>query len=135
MANLSLSIEQQRKIERVLNTWTGKVTWKQLVERIDVQLDINTSRQTLDKYDNIKAAYNEAKTRARTKGLSSQEIADFTKKDVALIESIKRLEAELGAEKVKTNQQLLFIHAIIEEAQSNPLLLQVLQKLKRNLNK
>ena len=134
MASLSLSIEQQRDIERLLNTWIGKLTWKMVVDRINANLSITTTRQTLDKYDSVRRAYEEAKLRSRSQGMSLQEIAKYTKSDVTLIEQKMKLEADVDALEKKVNDQLMFIKAIYSEAGSNPSLMMLLQDLKRKLS-
>jgi len=135
MASLSLSIEQQRNIERLLNTWIGKLTWKILVERINANLSIATTRQTLDKYDSVRRAYEEAKLRGRSQGMSLQEIVKYTKSDVTLIEQKIKLEADVQGLEKKVDEQLMFIKAIYSEANSNPSLMMLLQDLKRKLSK
>jgi len=135
MALRSLSIEQQRKIARLLNTWIGKVTWEILVERIYTDLGIETTRQTLDTYSSVRNPYAEAKLRARSKGMSLQDIAKYTKSDVTLIEQNKKLEAEVKGLEKKVDEQLIFIKAVVSEAGDNPLLMGMLTDLKRKLSK
>lgn len=135
MASPSLSIEQQRNIERLLNTWIGKITWKTVVERIEAKLNIVTTRQTLDKYSSIRGAYKEAKIRSRSKGMSLQEIAKHTMADIDLIERKIQLEAEVESLSRKVDEQLMFIKAIFSEAGNNPSLMMLLQDVKRKLSK
>lgn len=68
-----------------------------LVEQINTQLSIATTRQTLDKYDSVRRAYEEAKLRSRSQGMSLQDIAKHTKSDVTLILQKKMLELEVEA--------------------------------------
>ena len=88
MAFLSLTTKQQEDIENILNLWIGKVTWALLVKRIEFKLDVVTTRQTLAKYPTISRAYEESKLRSRSKGMSLQEVTNFTKSDIELIETL-----------------------------------------------
>lgn len=53
MAQKSLETDQQISIQALIRSWQGKLTWDLLVTKIDVELSISTTRQTLDKYINI----------------------------------------------------------------------------------
>lgn len=135
MACLSLSIEEQRKIERLLNTWIGYTTWEVIVERIEAKLKITTTRQTLGKYGSIRIAYKAAKLRNRNKGISLQDLAKYTQTDINLIEKNMQLEVEVESLSRKVDEQLIFIKAIFSEASINPSLMMLLQDLKRKLSK
>jgi hypothetical protein len=133
MAFLSLTTKQQEDIENILNLWIGKVTWALLVKRIEFKLDVVTTRQTLAKYPTISRAYEESKLRSRSKGMSLQEVTNFTKSDIELIERVRQLEVEKESWKKKAELQLSFIKTINDEAMSNPLLKKLLQDVKRRL--
>lgn len=64
MAIKSLDTNQQISIQALIRSWEGKLTWDLLVTKIESNLAINTTRQTLDKYLNIKNEYKEKKTPA-----------------------------------------------------------------------
>ena len=57
MAIKSLDTDQQISIQALIRSWEGKLTWDLLVTRIESSLAITTTRQTLDKYLNIKNEY------------------------------------------------------------------------------
>jgi hypothetical protein len=130
MASPSLSIEQQREIERLLSIWRGQITWDGLVDRIELKLKINTTRQTLNKYKSVRNAYRKAKRNSRIEGVSLQDLAKFTKTDVKLIEKVKQLEAENVYLDNKVDLQLMFIKDIANEAEFNPLLMDLLISIK-----
>nr|WP_315168499.1 hypothetical protein [uncultured Deefgea sp.] len=52
-----ISALQQRKIEVILTRWAGKLTWEALVERIKLELDFETTRQTLCTYTGINICF------------------------------------------------------------------------------
>ncbi|MFT6986471.1 MAG: hypothetical protein ACJAT7_002307, partial [Psychromonas sp.] len=67
MALPSLTQEQVLKIETFIMTWKSKLTWAFLVARIENDLDIKTTRQTLTTYAPIKGAYTIQKQKLRGK--------------------------------------------------------------------
>ena len=65
MTNLLLTSHQVKKIEMILHHWSNKLTWEALVNKIDSDLKIQTTRQTLNTYMNIKKAFSDTKFRLR----------------------------------------------------------------------
>ncbi|HIF9479353.1 TPA: hypothetical protein ACX6SM_003885, partial [Photobacterium damselae] len=61
MATKSLDTDQQISIQALIRSWEGKLTWDLLVTKIESSLAITTTRQTLDKYLNIKNEYKDRK--------------------------------------------------------------------------
>ena len=77
MALPSLTAEQIIKIESLILSWQTKLTWDLLVERIKSDLNITTTRQTLNTYNSIKAAYDTQKQHLR--GKPTAEFVKFIK--------------------------------------------------------
>ena len=137
MAAPSLSTEQIRKIERLIDIWNGKLTWALLILHISDHLDIKTTRQTLDKYPSIKSAYDRAKARARGRGNMdlTQEFVRFTESDVKQFERLKRLEAENESLKRIVDEQCNFFEALIKASETDRVLKNSLDKFKRSQEK
>ncbi len=88
MAIKSLDTDQQISIQALIRSWEGKLTWDLLVTRIESSLAITTTRQTLDKYLNIKNEYIEKKRSLKGHPVSSSdtELLSFLQKDIDLAE-------------------------------------------------
>ncbi len=56
-----ISAQQQRKIEIMLAKWVGKLTWDALVAKVELELGIKTTRQTLCTYVGINTYYKNKK--------------------------------------------------------------------------
>ncbi|HHX8446783.1 TPA: hypothetical protein ACVO1C_003140 [Vibrio diabolicus] len=130
MAAPSLSTQKIRKIETLIQAWKTKLTWQLLVERIEAELNIKTTRQTLNTYNSIKSAYDIKKQELR--GKPTKEFIKFTKSDIDIYERINKLEAENEVLKRKVDSQLAFIRQIGFQAESNPALTQLLNKIKQS---
>ncbi|MGC3836073.1 hypothetical protein ACPSKX_18495 [Moritella viscosa] len=61
MAIKSLETDQQISIQALIRSWEGKLTWDFLITKVESSLGIITTRQTLDKYPNIKHEFKEKK--------------------------------------------------------------------------
>ncbi|MBF4437590.1 hypothetical protein ERJ77_24515, partial [Vibrio anguillarum] len=73
MAIKSLDTDQQISIQALIRSWEGKLTWSLLVTKIESSLAIITTRQTLDKYLNIKNEYKERKRSLKGQPISSSD--------------------------------------------------------------
>jgi hypothetical protein len=60
-----ISAQQQRKIEIMLTKWIGKLTWEALVARVELELGVRTTRQTLCTYVGINLCYKNKKAQLR----------------------------------------------------------------------
>ena len=128
MALPTLSTVQIRKIESLIGSWRTKLTWQLLVEKIKCNLDIRTTRQTLDTYSSIKSAY--LKKKQELRGKPTTEFTKFIKSDLKNFEQIQRLKAELEIANKKIEKQLAFIIKINEHSESNPSLRKLLNEVK-----
>ena len=131
MALPSLTTAQIRKIETLITSWQTKLTWFFLVERIKNDLNISTTRQTLNTYSSIKAAYDKKKQELR--GKPTAELVKFIKSDQKAFEQIERLKAENEVLNQKVVTQLAFIKILGELSKSNPLLTALLNKTKQSV--
>jgi hypothetical protein len=132
MALPSLDTNQTRKIEKLISGWQSKLTWDLLVQRIESDLNIKTTRQTLNTYAGIKEIFSLRKQELR--GKPNKELVKFVKSDVDAYERIQRLENENTMLEKRVDKQLAFIQAIADTAKrSNPQLLHILGEIKRNL--
>ena len=131
MALPSLDTNQTRKIEKLISGWQSKLTWDLLVQRIESDLSIKTTRQTLNSYAGIKDVFTIKKQELR--GKPTKELIKFIKSDIEAHERIQRLENENTMLGRKLDKQLAFIQIIADTAKSNPQLLHVLNEVKRKL--
>lgn len=131
MALPSLSSQQIRKIEGLIQGWTTKLTWALLVQRIETDIDIKTSRQTLDTYVSIKAMFQDRKQALR--GKPTEALIKFTKQDLDMASQIESLNADNAALTKRIERQQAFISEIAEVAQINPSVMSVMEDLKRKV--
>ncbi|MFT6926763.1 MAG: hypothetical protein ACJAZP_002383 [Psychromonas sp.] len=131
MALPSLSTAEMRRIETLINRWKTKLTWELLVNRIESDLGINTTRQTLVTYNSIKSSYDSKKQELR--GVPSLEFNTFVKSDIDSFERIERLKAENEILKKQVDKQLAFIRKVGELSSSNPSLRMLLNEVKASI--
>jgi hypothetical protein len=118
MATPKITAQQQRKIETILVKWVGKLTWEFLVKKIDLQLGLTTTRQTLCTYAGINAEYK--KRKAQLRGATPALYTKVTASDVKLVEQIEHLKAELTVLKRNNAEQLRMIERMLSNASSMP---------------
>ena len=118
MASPKISSQQQRKIEIVLAKWNGKLTWNALVTKIELELGIKTTRQTLCTYTGIDTAYK--KRKANLRGATPALYTKMTASEVNLISQNENLKAENEVLKRKTDEQLRMIERILSNANNMP---------------
>ncbi|EHH1280152.1 hypothetical protein QUN95_000545 [Vibrio parahaemolyticus] len=130
MAQKSLETDQQISIQALIRSWQGKLTWDLLVTKIDVELSISTTRQTLDKYINIKQEYKEKKAVLRGKPVSESNtnLLSYLEKDIDKAEKIIQLENELALAREEIGYLQAFISKISNIAQSSPAVMDIFQK-------
>lgn len=130
MAIKSLETEQQISIQALIRSWEGKLTWDLLVTKIESNLGISTTRQTLDKYANIKHEYKQKKQILRNKPVSgeNQELISYLQKDVDLVERVLQLETQLSVAHSEIGRLHAFIQKLSSISKTNPSVMDVFQK-------
>jgi len=113
-----ISAQQQRKIEVMLTKWSGKLTWETLVAKVDLELGLKTTRQTLYTYTGINACYK--KRKAQLRGATPALYTKIIASEVKLIERIEHLEAEIEVLKRNNSEQLRMIERMLANAKSIP---------------
>ncbi|MFM2608099.1 hypothetical protein AAFX30_10790 [Vibrio chagasii] len=134
MALRSLEIEQQISIQALIRSWEGKLTWDLLVIKIKSSLGITTTRQTLDKYANIKLEYKQKKQGLRSKpvSLDNKKLINYLQRDVDLAEKVIQLEAQLEVAESEIGQLQAFIQKLSNIGKTNPNVMDVFQKALRD---
>ena len=137
MASKSLETDQQISIQALIRGWEGKLTWDLLVTKIESSLGIVTTRQTLDKYLNIKNEYKQRKQISRGKPVATDnhELLSYLQKDVDLAERVLQLEQELAVAKSEIGKLQAFIQKMASIGQSNPSVMDVFQKTMRQFKR
>ncbi|MFS1975316.1 hypothetical protein [Vibrio splendidus] len=135
MAIKSLDIDQQISIQALIRGWKGKLTWDLLVTRIESSLGITTTRQTLDKYLNIKNEYKERKRFLKGQPISPSdtELLSFLQQDIDLAEKVIQLETELKVAKDEIGYLQAFIQKIAQIGQSDPNVMTIFNKTLREI--
>ncbi len=135
MALKSLENEQQISIQAIIRSWEGKLTWDLLVTKIDVELGISTTRQTLDKYLNVKNEYKNRKQHLRGKPVTESDtmLLSYLQSDIDKAKKIIQLENELAVTKEEIGYLQAFISKISNIAQSNPVVMNIFQKILRDI--
>lgn len=87
----NLTDELIEKIVRILDGWSEKLTWNKLIDEIEFRTKNKYTRQALAKHQRIKDAYNLTKNRVSD---VVKELPNMSSEVVALIQKVKRLEAE-----------------------------------------
>ena len=133
MALPSLSSQQIRKIEGLIQSWTTKLTWDLLVKRIETDFGIKTTRQTLYTYISIKDMFRNRKQQMR--GQPTETLIRFTKGDLELAEQNDKLTAEKVALIKRIERQQAFILEIATMAKTNHAVMDVLERVKLKVSK
>ncbi|UYM14599.1 hypothetical protein [Endozoicomonas euniceicola] len=130
MAIKSLDTEQQISIQALIRSWEGRLTWDLLVTKIESSLGITTTRQTLDKYLNIKNEYKEKKRLLKSKPVSTTntELVSYLEKDIDLAEKVIQLESELKVAKDEIGYLQAFIQKVANIGESNPAVMDIFNK-------
>ncbi|MFK0570736.1 hypothetical protein [Endozoicomonas sp.] len=130
MAIKSLETEQQISIQALIRSWDGRLTWDFLVTKIESSLAITTTRQTLDKYLNIKNEYKEKKRLLKGKPISTTDtkLVSYLEKDIDLAGKVIQLEAELKVAKDEIGYLQAFIQKVTNIGESNPAVMDIFEK-------
>lgn len=137
MALKSLETDQQISIQALIRSWEGKLTWDLLVTKTESSLGIATTRQTLDKYANIKHEYKQKKQVLRGKPVSSEneELIAYLQKDVDLAEKVLQLESELAVARSEIGKLQSFIQKLSSIGKTNPSVMDVFQKTLQDIER
>ncbi|MDO6620163.1 hypothetical protein [Shewanella sp. 6_MG-2023] len=137
MALKSLETDQQISIQALIRSWEGKLTWDLLVTKTESSLGIATTRQTLDKYANIKHEYKQKKQVLRGKPVSSEneELIAYLQKDVDLAEKVLQLESELAVARSEIGKLQAFIQKLSSIGKTNPSVMDVFQKTLQDIER
>ena len=135
MATKSLDTDQQISFQALIRSWEGKLTWDLLVTKIESSLAITTTRQTLDKYLNIKNEYKDRKRSLKGQPVSTDntELLIYLQKDIDLAEKVIQLEAELKVAKDEIGYLQTFIQKIVNIGQSDPNVMAIFQRAMRSI--
>ncbi|HGS5166021.1 hypothetical protein [Vibrio owensii] len=135
MATKSLDTDQQISIQALIRSWEGKLTWDLLVTKIESSLAITTTRQTLDKYLNIKNEYKDRKRSLKGQPVSTDntELLIYLQKDIDLAEKVIQLEAELKVAKDEIGYLQAFVQKIANIGQSDPNVMTIFQRAMRSI--
>ena len=119
-AKAKITNETQFNIERMILLWEGKLTWKNLTQKISIDLGIQVSRQTLESYNGIYQAYKHKKCSKNTQDHHFKK--GIIKADVDLLKRIKKLEAEIELKNKTINEQKRFLQRVLQNATEIPAL-------------
>lgn len=89
----NLSATDVETIVRILDGWSGKLTWDLLIQAVARRTRSTYSRQALNNHERIKNAFGLRKNELAGKPISGEKKADSPELQVAL-ERIARLEGE-----------------------------------------
>lgn len=118
MAAPSITAHDQRRIEKLVSNWKGKLSWQLLVQSIELNLGIKTTRQTLYTYAGIYAKYQQRK--ADLRGITPDLVSSIILSDVRAQERIERLEQVVKDLETKNAQQLRLIERMLANATAIP---------------
>ncbi|QFI38140.1 hypothetical protein FR932_09935 [Moritella marina ATCC 15381] len=130
MALKLLGTNKQISIQTLIRSWEGRLTWDLLVTKINVELGISITRQTLDQYSNIKNEFKEKKRLLRGKPVvqSNIKLLSYLQSDIDMAQKIIQLENKLAVIEDEVGYLQAFINKISNIAQSNPIAMDIFQK-------
>lgn len=101
-----------------------------MVSEINIKLYTSTTRQTLDKYSNIKQEYKAKKRSLKGKPVveSDTVLLTYLESDINMANKVIHLESELTIAKEEIGYLQAFISNISNIAQSNPVVMDIFQK-------
>lgn len=118
MAAPKISAQEQRKIEVMVSKWTGKLTWEDLVVKVELEQGIKTTRQTLCSYLGIHACYKNKK--AQLRGATPSLYSKITSSEVNMVQQIENLKAEIAVLTRNNCEQLRMIERMLANAKAIP---------------
>lgn len=117
-SNTPLTSKQIRQIKVLINQWTSKFGWKELVNACKSQLGITISRVSLSGYDSIKNAYDVKK--AEFRGVTPEITKRITMSKINQLQRADKLQAENDVLKETIDKQHAMIRRMLANAQSIP---------------
>lgn len=90
-------------VVKILDGWTGKLTWEALIDAIQIRIGCRYTRQALDRHERIKRAYNVRKNTLRH-GTERPEVRSVELQKA--LQRIERLTAENERLKAENNALL-----------------------------
>ena len=118
MATPKISSSMQKKIEKLIHKWEGKLTWDLLTKSVELELGLKTTRQTLCTYTGIDTAFKNKKSTLR--GATPALYKKMTSSEVDLIKRIESKEEEIKFLNQKNNEQLRMIERMLANASEIP---------------
>jgi len=102
----------------MLAKWVGKLTWDALVAKVELEIGIKTTRQTLCTYVGINTSYKNKK--AQLRGATPSLYTKITASEVKLVEQIEHLKAEVAVLRKNNAEQLRMIERMLLNASAIP---------------
>jgi len=119
-AKAKITEDMQFKIERMIWLWKGKLTWDNLVQKIQIDFDLKISRQTLKDYNGIYSAYKRKKAQPKDTGYIAEVKSNTPSEDIA--DQFEKLKIELELKNKTINEQKRFLQRILQNAIEIPAL-------------
>ena len=81
-------------VDKIIDAWTGELTWQALIDRVEIEWHARYTRQSLAKHERVQRAFSAYVERAPKSSSRRPEI-EFLKERIARQDAhIRRLEAE-----------------------------------------
>lgn len=101
-----LSKKRIQKICELILTWESKLTWARLVARIEKDMNLKVSRQTLNGYFAIKNEYQIRKQQLRDGQVGTRVIGQIKQSERELLEKIEAQQRKIELLERQLEQQL-----------------------------
>tara|TARA_B100000700_G_C14812106_1_gene745687 strand:- start:161 stop:583 length:423 start_codon:yes stop_codon:yes gene_type:complete len=136
MAHPKLTHQDENNIIVIIRSWRRGLTWKKLVSRIESELEIVISRQTLSSYESICTAFQSQKEENRRNEIPENDRGKYENpNDREYDEKIKMLNLEIENLKIRVAKQLAFIEELAVVSKSNPQVMTLLNTTKDRIRR
>ncbi|WP_242218833.1 hypothetical protein [Shinella zoogloeoides] len=105
MAKAQLTDDEIDRIVALLISWQGKLSWELLTQQVGCMLKRPFTRQGLDKQENIRTAFQQAKDRLRSSPVTVPP-SEMSAELALALGRVERLEAEIAVLKAERNRFL-----------------------------